>query len=233
MGWEPSASESESPDAYQTGLLRQLAVSRALAYEHGPSVAEAKTRFDAYVAGDQAAIPPDLKGAVFASALRHGGVAEMETLRRLYSEAESQLEEALILGAMGAGKTAALVESALDFNMSDAVRKQDGAAIVGSAAGTRVGKRVVWDWVRANWDAVEAKFGGGGVSSGLTRIIGASCSGLASEEDALAIEAFYLPKKIEGAERTVSQAAEAVRARAARLERDAEDVAKWLAAKSE
>ena len=49
----------------------------------------------------------------------------------------------------------------------------------------------------------------------------------------LAIEAFYLPKKIEGAERTVSQAAEAVRARAARLERDAEDVAKWLAAKSE
>ncbi len=233
LGWEPSASESESPDAYQTGLLRQLAVSRALAYEHGPSVAEAKTRFDAYVAGDQAAIPPDLKGAVFASALRQGGEAEMETLRRLYSEAESQLEEALILGAMGAGKTAALVESALDFNMSDAVRKQDGAAIVGSAAGTRVGKRVVWDWVRANWDAVEAKFGGGGVSSGLTRIIGASCSGLASEEDALAIEAFYLPKKIEGAERTVSQAAEAVRARAARLERDAEDVAKWLAAKSE
>ena len=71
------------------------------------------------------------------------------------------------------------------------------------------------------------------MSSGLTRIIGASCSGLASEEDALAIEAFYLPKKIEGAERTVSQAAEAVRARAARLERDAEDVAKWLAAKSE
>ena len=56
---------------------------------------------------------------------------------------------------------------------------------------------------------------------------------MASEEDALAIEAFYLPKKIEGAGRTVSQAAEAVRARAARLERDAEDVAKWLAAKSE
>ena len=71
---------------------------------------------------------------------------------------------------------------------------------------------------------------GRGVSSGLTRIIGASCAGLASEADAEAIEAFYLPKKIEGADRTVSQAAEAVkRARAARS-RDAETVGKWLLA---
>jgi hypothetical protein len=40
-----------------------------------------------------------------------------------------------------------------------------------------------------------------------------------------------LPKKIEGAERTVSQAAEAVRARAARVDRDAEKVGKWLLAR--
>ena len=66
------------------------------------------------------------------------------------------------------------------------------------------------------------------MSSGLTRIIGASCAGLASEKDAKDIEAFYVPKKIEGAERTVSQAAEAVRARAARVARDADTVGKWL-----
>ena len=53
----------------------------------------------------------------------------------------------------------------------------------------------------------------------------------ASEADAADIEAFYLPKKIEGAERTVSQAAEAVRARAARVDRDAEKVGKWLLAR--
>jgi aminopeptidase N len=234
LGWEAEDSTKESgadASAYQTQLLRQLAVSRALAFEDPRAVAEARKRFDKYVAGDVKAVPADLKGAVFASALRQGGMPEFELLKKLYKDADSSLEESLVLGAMGASKDPAVIKSALDFNMTDAVRKQDGAAIVGSAAGSRAGKRVVWDWVRENWDAVEGKFGGGGVSSGLTRIIGASCSGLASEADAADIEAFYLPKKIEGAERTVSQAAEAVRARAARVDRDAEKVGKWLLAR--
>lgn len=225
LGWE-----SESPEDYQTTLLRQLAVARALAFEHPAAVAEARRRFEAYLGGDAAAIPADLKGAVFGSVLRHGGAEELEQLKTLYAAAESSLEESLLLGAMGNGGDEATVLAALAFNMTDAVRKQDGGAIVGAAARSRVGRRVVWDWTRQNWDEVEAKFGGGGVSSGLTRVIGASCAGLASEEDAAAIEAFYLPKEIQGAERTVSQAAEAVRARAARLQRDAAPVAAWLAA---
>jgi hypothetical protein len=40
---------------------------------------------------------------------------------------------------------------------------------------------MVWEWVQRNWVDVDARFGGGGVSSTLTRIVGASCSGLASE----------------------------------------------------
>jgi len=238
LGWEPAASAGaggentpgdEEEDSYQTSLLRQLAVSRALAFEHPATVAEARRRFDAYLAGDLHAVPADLKGAVFASALRQGGAEELATLKALYAAAESSLEESTLLGAMGAGaRDKDTVLAALQFNMTDAVRIQDGGSIVGGAARSRVGRRVVWDWVRENWDAVDAKFGGGGVSSGLTRVIGASCSGLCTEEDAAAIEAFYLPKKIEGAERTVSQVVESVRARTARLARDAAPVAAWL-----
>eukprot|EP00959_Pyramimonas_sp_CCMP1952_P334178 6998840-Pyramimonas_sp.AAC.1 len=83
--------------------------------------------------------------------------------------------------------------------------------------------------VLANWDSLEKRFGGGGVSSILTRIVGASCSGLASEADAVAVEKFYSSKETPGIERTVTQATEAIRARAARLERDADKVAGWLA----
>jgi aminopeptidase N len=228
LGWEVTGAEKSDPNAYQISLLRQLAVSRALSYENEHAVAEARVRFDKYVAGDVSAVPADLKGAVFASVLRQGGLEEFEQLKKLYKNADSALEESLVLGAMGACKDPKIITAALDFNLTDAVRKQDGASIVGSSASSKHGKRVVWDWVRANWSAVEQKFGGGGVSSGLTRIIGASCAGLASEKDAKDIEAFYVPKKIEGAERTVSQAAEAVRARAARVARDAETVGKWL-----
>ena len=180
LGWVAPGGEATAPGGYQTSMLRQLAVSRALAYEHPASVAAARELFDAYVGGDREAIPADIKGAVFASALRHGGERELDELKRLYKEAESSLEESLLLGAMGASKDPALISRVLEFNMTDAVRKQDGAAIIGASAGTRAGRRVTWDWVRANWDAVDAKFGGGGVSSGLTRVIGASCGGLAS-----------------------------------------------------
>ena len=168
LGWEHDASEeSESNgETYQTQLLRQLAISRALAFEDQRAVAEARKRFDLYVAGDVSAVPADLKGAVFASALRQGGMPEFEALKKLYKAADSSLEESLVLGAMGASKDPAIIKMALDFNMTDAVRKQDGAAIVGSAAGSRAGKRVVWDWVRENWDAVEGKFGGGGSAAG-------------------------------------------------------------------
>ena len=54
----------------------------------------------------------------------------------------------------------------------------------------------------------------------------------ASVADAEAVEAFYGPKETPGIERTVAQAAEAIRARAARLERDADSVAAWLTARS-
>jgi aminopeptidase N len=192
LGWE-----GELEEDYQMTLLRQLAVSRSLVFEHPAAVAEARRRYDAYLGGDATAIPADLKGAVFASALRQGGAEELAQLQTLYAAAESQLEESLLLGAMGAGKDEAIILAALTFNMTDDVRKQDGAAIIGSTAGSRVGRRLVWDWTRENWDALEAKFGGGGVSSGLTRVIGASCAGLASQEDAAAIEAFYVPKEIE------------------------------------
>ena len=67
--------------------------------------------------GDVSAIPADLKGAVFASALRQGGAEELAQLKTLYASAESSLEESLILGAMGNGGDEATVLAALTFNM--------------------------------------------------------------------------------------------------------------------
>jgi len=48
------------------------------------------------------------------------------------------LDQSILLGAMGAGAaTREVVEAALAFNMTDAVRLQDGASIIGAAAATR------------------------------------------------------------------------------------------------
>ena len=65
---------------------------------------------DAYAAGDASAVPADLRGAVFAAALRGGGAAEFEQLKALYESADSSLEESLVLGAMGASKDADIIE---------------------------------------------------------------------------------------------------------------------------
>eukprot|EP00854_Cymbomonas_tetramitiformis_P015073 gene15073-17814_t len=224
MGWEPCAE-----DTYSDTLLRQLAVAQALSTRDPDAVAEAQKRFAALVAGDDMAIPADLKGAVFAAVLRAGGEEEFEQLKVLYGKADSAVEESLLLGAMGAGATVELVLAALEFNMSDEVRMQDGAAIIGSCARNRIGRRATWEWTQANWDRLEERFGGGGVSSILTRLVGASCSNLASEDDAAAVEAFYGAKSTPGIERTVTQSVEAIRAKSERLKRDADELAVWLA----
>ena len=178
VGWAP-----RDGDGHGETLLRQLVVSRALAYKLPAAVAEARSRFDALLAGgvDEGAIPADLRGAVFASVVRNGGAPEAAAVRKLYAAAESAQEEGVLLSAMGAAPTVELVLEALEFNMTDDVRTQDAATIVGSAAANAVGRRATWEWMQANWDRVEARFGGGGVSSTLTRLVGASCGSLATE----------------------------------------------------
>lgn len=223
VGWDQRAE-----DTHADAMLRQLVVSRALAVREPTAVAEAQKRFAAYVGGDAKAIPSDVKAATFAAAMRAGGPETLAQLKELHAKATSAVEESMLLSAMGAGPSKELVIEALEYNLTDAVRMQDGASIVASCAGNRVGRRATWEWSQANWERLEGRFGGGGVSSILTRIVGSCCSSLASDADATAVEAFFQAHPTPGTERTVAQCAEAIRARAKRLSRDADAVAAWI-----
>ena len=67
--------QADDEDALTT-MLRPLAIAGAGNAGDPAVIAEAKTRFAQFVAGDEGAVHPDLRSAVFSMALRNGGRAE-------------------------------------------------------------------------------------------------------------------------------------------------------------
>ena len=224
-GWAPPAAGESHLDA----LLRSLAVGRAASLGDGDALAAARARFTSFTAGDAAALPPDLRAAVFKAVLARGGRAEFEALLGIYNGAEQQELRIAALQALGAAADPALVRRALEFNLhGGSVRSQDLMYVVASAAANAKGRRVAWDYLREQWDDIKARLDGGGFL--LTRLVSLSTAGLASEADAADVEAFFAARGTASMQRTVAQSVEKIRAAAAWLRRDAADVAAWLEA---
>lgn len=81
LGWEYSPK-----DPQLTVLLRTLAISTAGRAEDKEVIAEAQRRFALFVKGDEAAVHPNLRGAVFALVLRNGGATEFDHVLKLYRD---------------------------------------------------------------------------------------------------------------------------------------------------
>jgi hypothetical protein len=92
-----------------------------------------------------------------------------------------------------------------------------------------MGGKACWNLMRDNFDRLSQKFDGGPVWGAL---VGLSCRGLCTHEDAAEVEAFYNDPAhpCGSANRRLMQGLEAVRTKADRLERDRAGVAAFLAA---
>jgi aminopeptidase 2 len=141
LGWAPAAGE---PDT--TALLRALAVRAASSARHPATLAEARTRFDAYRGGDASALPPELRGAVFAAVLKTGGEAEYDAIVALYRKEEAQDQKVVLLSSLGAAP-AALMPRALEFMLSPDVRNQDAIYLLRSVKGD--GLPIAWGFIKA------------------------------------------------------------------------------------
>ena len=144
----------------------------------------------------------------------------------IYDKAKAQELRIAVLASLGASKDPALVRRALEFNLTDKVRKQDLMYIVASAAANPKGRRLVWEFVQERFAAIKAMLDGSGFLLG--RLLSLSTASLASRQDAAAVEAFFELHDIPALKRTVSQSAEKIRCNAGWLERDGRAVADWV-----
>lgn len=207
-------------------------------------VAASKEMFYKYVAGDKAALHPNIRRSVFAISLRYGGVEEVrihsprtsrtktdyklqyEKLLNLYRSSKNSDERNNCLRVLGAARDPKLIQKTLDLLSSSEVKDQDIYMPAGGLSGHADGINALWGYVKENWDDIYKRFPPSGMMLGA--IITISTSGFTRPEQLKDVESFFDGKDKTGYDRTLEQSKDSIRSKISWVERDQEDLIKWL-----
>ena len=81
------------------------------------TLTEARMRFEAHCKGEST-IPADLRSAVYSTVLKHGDDNTLESVMKLFKEADLHEEKVRLMRCMGAVSQADLIKKVLEFSMS-------------------------------------------------------------------------------------------------------------------
>jgi aminopeptidase N len=224
LGWEFAPDED-----LLTGRLRALLISNAGTAGHETIVAEAKRRFNAYMAGDTSAIHASLRVPVFRIAVRKGGETEYDAVKKFYSTTTSIDGKEIALQSLGGVPTAELAKDLLAFNFSPAVAVQDRHSIGVALASNSKFRIVHWEYIKENWEStIFPELSGNMVV--LERYLRSGLSKFASFEVEKDIHDFFADKDQRGFDRGLTVVQDMIHGAAKYKERDVELVREWLKA---
>ncbi|MCM8794320.1 MAG: M1 family metallopeptidase [Candidatus Omnitrophica bacterium] len=220
-GWAPKAGES-----HLEKLLRPLVIGRAGHYGQTEVLSRARSLFNALL--KTGSLNPDLRGVVYGLIAESGGMPEYRGLLRLYRASTLQEEKVRILRAIGRFRRAEVIRKALPFSISRQVRSQDAFIILAAFGGNRNGRLAAWEFVKKNWNSLTARYAGGGLNL-MNHIIEGVTSDFIGKEICADIDRFFRTHPLPGAQRTMKQAVETIRANSSWASTDSQDIRQWLA----
>ncbi|KAI5696817.1 hypothetical protein M8J75_000551 [Diaphorina citri] len=218
LGWEPKANEN-----HLNTLLRSLIISRLGVYGDPDTLTLARAKFEAHVKGT-AILPADLRSPVYRAAIAGGSEATYQQLLKLYQNSDMQEEKDRISRSFSALKDPELLRKVLDFSMSDLVRAQDSVFVIISAAQTKTGRELAWEFLKNNYATFTERYKGGL----LGRLVKHTTENFASESHAQEVTEFFTKNPTSWIERTVQQSVETIRLNSECLKRDGEAVKQFL-----
>lgn len=206
--------------------LRATVIGAAASAGHPQVVKELRDRFDKYIATtDESAIPGDIRGSVFATAVQHGGVAEFEACLKIFASPPTPQHTNSAMLALFSTKDDALLQRSAKF-IFETAKDQDIAKCFASLASNPKGRRLVWSCFQANYDALLTRFA---ANFTLSSIIRAVIKDFASEKDASEVESFFKTKDTTKYSQNLRQGLESIHANAKWLNKDRKDVADYFA----
>lgn len=220
LGWD-----SKSRDHHLDVLLRSMVIGRLGHYQYSPVVEEASKRFAAFARGG--ALDPNLRGAVYGTVAAHGNRKTYDQLMTIFRQSTLQEEKVRVLRSLTRFRDKALAAEVLKFSLSDGVRSQDRYVLLGGFGSNAACRQQAWEFIKHEWKAVTAFFGGGNLGM-LTRIIEGATQGFRTESEAKDVQSFFKTHPIKGGQRAIQQSLEVVRANARWTARDRADLAAWL-----
>ena len=221
LGWE----FSEDEDHIQSQFKSMLFGSAGLAGDERIQAA-AKEMFNKFLAGDYAAVHPNLRASVFAMALRDGGEKEWDALLARYHSAPTADEKNTCLRSLGRAKSPELIQKTLNLALSGEVKMQDIYMPIGGLGTTSEGIERRYEWLEKNWDELVEKLPPS--MTMLSSVVSICAAGFTRSDQLAKVEAFFENKDKKGFDRSLQQSLDSIRAKANWLERDCEDVVSWL-----
>ncbi len=148
LGWDAKRGESQ-----EDSLLRGLCISFLGFTEDKETVTKALEIFNDEKRREK--INPDIRGAIYGIAAGNGDERTYKKMKELYMRAESPEEKVKLLGALSRFREESIIETYLDFCLTDKVRIQDLRSAFPSVSSNIYSRGVFFKWVKDNWKKLE------------------------------------------------------------------------------
>lgn len=232
-GWENTA---DTKDTYTAGLIRAT-ILPLLGLSGDQAVqSEAVQRLQKFLDNptkNSNLIAGDLRGAVYSIAMKADNNLKIrDDLIKFYENSDSAEEKCRILGALGSvsGKGAndkQIILDNLKYGFSDKVRSSETFYLINSNCSSSLGRELTWEYLKSNWSDFTAKYNAG-QNFMISNILSGPLNGVNSASAADEFESFFASHPLPSAQRVIKQAAENVRQKDARLNRERSQLEKWL-----
>jgi puromycin-sensitive aminopeptidase len=222
VGWGGAPSE---PDAVR---LRRAAAVRALGMvARDPAVIrEASDRLDRWLAGDRAALEPNLHDLAVTLAARAGDRVRFDRFHELFRKETDPAFRRRYLLALGAFEDPVLAAEGIErLYAQDGVPLQDTAFYAGSLLGNRVAREPAWARLRRSWDPLYGRVKGAPM---LIRRLIEAIGALVERRHLDEAEAFLASHPLEEARQAIAQTLERLRQEVSLRERAGESLSRWL-----
>ena len=145
--------------------------------------------FKRFQDGDLEAVHPNLKPAVFALALIHGGEKEYNTILARYHSASTAEERNTCLRVLGRAKSPELIDRTLGLTLSGEVKMQDIYMPIAGLRAHREGIEKRWEWMCSVWDELVKRLPPSG--NMLSSVVGMCAGGFTRMEQMKRVEDFF------------------------------------------
>jgi aminopeptidase N len=153
LTWE----EKENEDHLDT-LLRPIIIGMTVGADSEINVKKSLELFAQKIHGDNH-INPDLRGIVFSTAARKGGLKEFNEMLDLYKTSDSSDEKLSLTAALCSFKQPEIHSKVFEIIKSDIVRTQDNSYWIAYSFMNRHARNASWEWMKENWGWMKETMG--------------------------------------------------------------------------
>lgn len=224
-GWDFKPTDTFAEEQLKTALF-----AASLASKQKDVAAFADAAFKDFIAGNKAAIHPNLRGAIFGHVAKGGDLDTWDAFYNIYKEPSSDEEKIAALRALGSFTKPELLKKLTDrLLQSDFVKPQDIHVPLQGMRRSRIGTETLWSWFKENWDEIYKLLPPG--LSTLGSVVSLSTSGFTKREQREDIVNFFKGKETKGFNQSLATSLDSITTSINVSERDSKKVLEWLTSK--